>query len=79
MKKVLTGVLAAAGAVIFGVGVTSRPKKAVAGSVIGAADGPTSIFLAGKIGGGFWWAVTIAGGMMIGLAAALFVFLRKKG
>lgn len=54
MKKVLAGILAAAGAVIFGIGVTSMTKKAVAVSVIGGADGPTSVFLAGKIGDGFW-------------------------
>ncbi len=78
MKKVLAGMLAAAGAVIFGIGVTSMTKKAVAVSVIGGADGPTSVFLAGKIGDGFWWAVTIAGGMIIGLAVTLFVFLTRK-
>ena len=48
MKKVLNVVLAAIGAGLFGVGVTSMTKKAVAYSVIGRADGPTSVFIAGK-------------------------------
>ncbi len=78
MKKVLTGALAAVGAVIFGVGVTSMTKKAVAISVIGSADGPTSVFLAGKIGDGFWWMITIVGGLIVGLSAALFACLVRK-
>lgn len=78
MKKVLTGALAAFGAVLFGIGVTSMTKKAVAFKVIGGADGPTSVFLAGKIGDGVWWALMVAGGMIAALSAALFVFLTRK-
>lgn len=80
MKKALAVLLAAVGAVIFGVGVTSVTKEAAAISIIGRADGPTSIFLAGKVGDGFWWMLTIVGAAVIGLSAALFEFLvrRKK-
>lgn len=78
MKKVLTVALAAVGAGLFGIGVTSMTKKAVTYSVIGRADGPTSIFLAGKIGGSVWWALMIIGGVIFGLSAALFAFLVRK-
>lgn len=78
MKKVLTVALAAVGAGLFGIGVTSMTKKAVTYSVIGRADGPTSIFLAGKIGGSVWWALMITGGVIFGLSAALFAFLVRK-
>lgn len=78
MKKGLTIVLAAIGAGLFGVGVTSMTKKAVTYSVIGKADGPTSIFLAGKIGDGVWWALVMAGGLIIGLSVALFALLVRK-
>ena len=78
MKKVLTGVLAAVGAVIFGVGVTSMTKKAAAITIIGGADGPTSVFLAGKVGDGFWWLLTVVGGLIIGLSVALFALLVRK-
>lgn len=78
MKKILTGILAAVGAVMFGVGVTSVTKKAAAVTIIGKADGPTSVFIAGKLGDGFWWMITIAGGVIIGLSAALFAFLVRK-
>ncbi|MBD5451900.1 MAG: sodium ion-translocating decarboxylase subunit beta [Lachnospiraceae bacterium] len=78
MKKVLTGVLAAVGAVIFCVGVTSMTKKAAAITIIGGADGPTSVFLAGKVGDGFWWLLTVVGGLIIGLSVALFALLVRK-
>lgn len=78
MKKILTGILAAVGAVMFGVGVTSVTKKVAAVTIIGKADGPTSVFIAGKLGDGFWWMTTIAGGVIIGLSAALFAFLVRK-
>ena len=78
MKKGLTGVSAAVGAVLFGVGVTSMTKKAVAFSVIGGADGPTSVFIAGKFGDRFWWMITIAGGVIIGLSIAIFAYLVRK-
>lgn len=78
MKKILTGILAAVGAVMFGVGVVSVMKKAAAVAIIGKADGPTSVFIAGKLGDGFWWMITIAGGVIIGLSAALFAFLVRK-
>ena len=78
MKKIMTCILAAVGAVLFGVGATSMTKKAVAFSVIGGADGPTSVFIAGKFGDRFWWMITIAGGLIIGLSIALFAFLVRK-
>ena len=78
MKKILTVLLAAIGAGTFCVGVTSMTKKAAAITIIGGADGPTSVFLAGKIGDGFWWMITIAGGVIIGLSIALFAFLVRK-
>lgn len=78
IKKGLTGILAAVGAMIFGIGATSLTKKAAAISIIGGADGPTSVFVAGKLGDRFWWTMTIAGAVIIGLSVTLFAFLIKK-
>lgn len=78
IKKGLTGILAAVGAMIFGIGATSLTKKAAAISIIGGADGPTSVFIAGKIGDRFWWTMTIAGAVIIGLSVTIFAFLIKK-
>ena len=78
MKKGLAVMLAAVGAAIFGMGVTAMTKKVAAVTIIGRADGPTSVFVAGKIGNGFWWMITIAGGLIIGLSVALFAFLVRR-
>lgn len=78
MRKILSGALAAVGAVMFGVGVTSMTKKAAAISIIGGADGPTSVFIAGKVGDGFWWLLTIVGGMIVAMSVALYVLLNRR-
>lgn len=48
--------------------------NAVSVSIIGGADGPTSIFLAGKIGTGF--KMTVAAGILL-LAAAVILIAKK--
>lgn len=78
MKKGLAVLLAAAGAAIFGVGASAMKKKAAAITIIGSADGPTSVFLAGKIGDRFWWLMMLTGGLIIGLSAVLFTLLVRK-
>lgn len=69
---VLIGVFAAIAAVF---GVQSYLSEVQAVAIIGGADGPTSIFLAGKVGGG---------DIFIGLAVAvvmilLIIWLINKG
>ena len=46
-------------------------NEAVSITVIGGADGPTSIFLAGKIGGGLWLLIIGFVIVMLLLAALL--------
>ncbi|MCI8296649.1 MAG: sodium ion-translocating decarboxylase subunit beta [Lachnospiraceae bacterium] len=41
-------------------------------AIIGGADGPTSIFVAGKVGDGSVIALLVAGGILLVLAAVLF-------
>lgn len=50
MKRVLVIVLGVLGVLLTIAGVAAKAKKAVAVSVIGGADGPTSVFIAGKVG-----------------------------
>lgn len=47
MKKWITGILAAAACLAVAAGIYLKEKQSVA--IIGGADGPTSIFLAGKL------------------------------
>lgn len=68
------GIIMAAISLVFKVNEQISVTKSV--SVIGGADGPTSIFVAGKIGG--TPAIT---GIIMGivlLAIGIFIFARKK-
>lgn len=76
MKKKLAGVLAAVGAVILGIGLILKGKEIVSFSIIGASDGPTAVFYAGKLGDGFAWTGLAVGAVM--LAVGLLLFFRAK-
>lgn len=53
-------------------------KKAVSVSIIGGADGPTSIFLAGKVGRNFFLGTYLLWIFVILLGVAIVLFIRKK-
>lgn len=53
-------------------------KKSVAISIIGGADGPTSIFLAGKVGAGFFWGTYLIWLLVILVAVGIVIYIRKK-
>ena len=53
-------------------------KKAVAVSIIGGADGPTSIFLAGKVGSNFFWGTYLLWLLVILLGVGIVIYIRKK-
>lgn len=76
MKKIVGIALAVIGIVAAVSGLIFKVKGQMSVSVIGGADGPTSIFLAGKVGG-----ASAAVGMIVGivlLAVGIFVIVRKK-
>ena len=53
-------------------------KKAVAVSIIGGADGPTSIFLAGKVGGAVFWGTYVLGFVLVLLIVGIWIYIKKK-
>ncbi len=62
-------------AVGLGLMIKMRAKRDVMAAsiaIIGGADGPTSIFVAGKVGDGSVIALLVAGGILLVLAAVLF-------
>ena len=76
MKKVLGIVTGIVGAICIIVGGIMKAKENTAVSIIGGADGPTTIFLAGKLNGNVAILFIVAG--IVLLAAGGFHFLRKK-
>ena len=47
-------------------------------SIIGGADGPTSIFLAGKVGVGFFWGTYLIWLLVILAGVGIVIYIRKK-
>ena len=76
MKKTMAIILGVIGLVLAGFSAVLRWKKQMSVSIIGGADGPTSIFLAGKIGNDFSVAGIVVGILLLAIAGLLM--LRKK-
>ncbi|OLA91709.1 MAG: oxaloacetate decarboxylase [Roseburia sp. 40_7] len=76
MKKTMAIILGVMGLVLAGFSAVLKWKKQMSVSIIGGADGPTSIFLAGKVGNDFSVAGIVVGILFIVIAG--FLMLRKK-
>lgn len=76
MKKTIAIILGVMGLVLAGFSAVLKWKKQMSVSIIGGADGPTSIFLAGKVGNDFSVAGIVVGILFIVIAG--FLMLRKK-
>lgn len=77
MKKVLVIVLGVLGVLLTIAGVVAKAKKAVSIGVIGGADGPTSVFIAGKIGTDISVGLIVVGIILVVLTIILWI--RKCG
>ena len=75
MKKwicIIVGLISAL-AVYFGITAKLNEQKAIA--IIGGADGPTSIFIAGKVGYGSILTIIIVGVIII---AGIIVIIKRR-
>ena len=75
MKKTVGGIIAIVGFVLSVFGIITRVKGATS-IVIGGADGPTSVFIAGKVGNGFGLGTIFAG--VILAVAGVFIIIKSK-
>lgn len=75
-KKIGIIIVAIIGILAVIYGIITKTKAAASISIIGGADGPTSIFLAGKVGDGFSLTFIVVGAVI--LVAALLLILRKR-
>ena len=76
---IFIGLAAAAGLMLTAAGAWIKSRQ-MSVAIIGGADGPTRIFVAGKINGAAFMeagAMLVAGGLLIGLLLVL-IFRRKK-
>ena len=78
MEKYLIGISVALGILFLLTGIYTKVKNsATAVSIIGGADGPTSIFIAGKVGTDFSMFGIIIGIILAGTAVIIAVKSKK--
>ena len=78
MKKKIGIIIAVViGALALLYGIVTEVKDTAAISIIGGADGPTSVFLAGKVGHGFSLIFIVIGAIILLIALVLFLRRRK--
>lgn len=73
MKKTIGIIAGIIGVLLAVIGIILKIKKSMSVSIIGGADGPTSIFLAGKLGGDFSMAAIAIGVILLLIAVVLFL------
>lgn len=71
MKKAFGLALFVLGGIAVCLGIALKIKNGVSVSVIGSSDGPTSVFLAGKVGGSSVVGMTAAGAISMILGICL--------
>jgi oxaloacetate decarboxylase beta subunit len=75
MKKIIGSILAILGVAIIIINLIVKIKGQMAVSIVGGADGPTSIFVAGKVGNNaLAWIVV---GVVL-FAGGIFMLVTKK-
>ena len=72
MKKRLGIIAGILGILLAVIGIVLKQKENIAVSVIGGADGPTSIFIAGKLNGDNFIFMIIVGIILLILAGVIF-------
>ena len=78
MKKAITIIIAVLGILLAVIGIHWKTKAAVAISIIGGADGPTSVFIAGKVGDGLILGTIIVGIIFAGIGFLIYRKISKK-
>ena len=79
MKKIVGCIAAIAGLILVIAGINISKTQVASISIIGGADGPTSIFLAGKIPSTGGTVIAVIGGIiLIAVVVGIIVAKRKK-
>lgn len=76
MKKVAGIIGCIIGFLLISIGGIMKAKEYTAVSIIGGADGPTSIFIAGKLGGDLSISLILIG--VVVLIMTLICYLKRK-
>lgn len=77
MKKWLAIIVAAIGIILAGFWISAKYKGASSVGIIGGADGPTSIFVAGKVGDGFSLGIILLGIILVIIGVLIYRKIKK--
>ena len=78
MKKKIMVIIAVLGIFLATCIAIIKYKTNASVAIIGGADGPTSIFLAGTLGDGFLITATLLGLILLTVGSVLFMKIRRK-
>ena len=78
MKKIVAAVVMILGLILAVSGIQWKMKGSASISVIGGADGPTSIFVAGKVGDGMTVGMMVIGVLLIVAGVVIYKMIKKK-
>ena len=78
MKKIISVIVIILGVIFVAIGVVAKVKESASIAIIGGADGPTSIFLAGRVGTGFSIGTILLGVIVIIIGIVIYKIIKKK-
>lgn len=78
MKKIVAAVVMILGLILAVSGIQWKMKGSASIAVIGGADGPTSIFVARKVGDGMTVGMMAIGVLLIVAGVVIYKMIKKK-
>jgi len=76
--KIISFLLTIIGVILVAFGIKFKMQGSGAISIIGGADGPTSVFLAGKVGDGFGMGSLFIGVVLVVAGILIYKKMKKK-
>ena len=77
MKKWIAVIVAVIGIILAGFGIRAKIKGASSVGIIGGADGPTAIFVAGKVDDGFSLGIILLGIILVIIGVLIYRKIKK--
>lgn len=78
MKKIISAIAVLLGLILLQIGIRWKLRNAASIAIIGGADGPTAIFVAGKIGNGMEVGAIGLGVVLIVVGVLIYKVIKKK-
>lgn len=77
MKRWIVTIVAVIGVILAAFGISAKMKGVASVDIIGAADGPTAILVAGKVGDGFNFGIILLGIILVVVGVLVYRKMKK--